>query len=166
VGQSGSHFNAKYGTDPGVTFYTHISDQYAPFHTRVIHVPVRDATYVLDGLLNHESDLRIEEHYTDTAGVIDHVFGLMHLLGFRFAPRIRDLKDKNLYVYGDAKAYPTLSSLVGGPIQVILASGSNAGSENRCRPPTGRRTQIQLHRKRKAAGLDTDRKPCVVVFMV
>ncbi|HBO4950169.1 TPA: Tn3 family transposase, partial [Pseudomonas aeruginosa] len=26
-------------------------------------------TYVLDGLLYHESDLRIEEHYTDTAGL-------------------------------------------------------------------------------------------------
>lgn len=26
---------------------------------------VRDATYVLDGLLYHENDLRIEEHYTD-----------------------------------------------------------------------------------------------------
>jgi TnpA family transposase len=39
---------------------------------------VRDSTYVLDGLLYHESDLRIEEHYTDTAGFTDHVFALMH----------------------------------------------------------------------------------------
>ena len=31
----------------------------------------------------------------------------MHLLGFRFAPRIRDLADKRLYVHGDAKQYPT-----------------------------------------------------------
>ena len=63
-------------------FYTHISDQYAPFSTRVVNVGVRDSTYVLDGLLYHESDLRIEEHYTDTAGFTDHVFALMHLLGF------------------------------------------------------------------------------------
>lgn len=55
-----------------------------------MNVGVRDSTYVLDGLLYHESDLRIEEHYTDTAGFTDHVFALMHLLGFRFAPRIRD----------------------------------------------------------------------------
>ncbi|WP_281064065.1 Tn3 family transposase [Arthrobacter terrae] len=53
---------------------------------QVVTVGVRDATYVLDGLLCHESDLRIEEHYTDTNGFPDHVFGLMHLLGFRFAP--------------------------------------------------------------------------------
>ena len=36
--------------------------------------------------------VRIEEHYTDTAGFTDHVFGLMHLLGFRFAPRGADLQ--------------------------------------------------------------------------
>jgi len=29
--------NAKYGTDRSVTFYTHISDQYGPFHTNVIY---------------------------------------------------------------------------------------------------------------------------------
>ena len=74
---------------------------------------MRDSTYVLDGLLYHESDLRIEEHYTDTAGFTDHLFALMHLLGFRFAPRIRDLADKKLYVPGHAKSYPALANLVG-----------------------------------------------------
>jgi hypothetical protein len=64
----------------------------------VVNVGVRDSTYVLDGLLYHESDLRIEEHYTDTAGFTDHVFALMHLLGFRFAPRIRDLSETKLYI--------------------------------------------------------------------
>jgi TnpA family transposase len=37
---------------------------------------------VRDGLLHHESDLRIEEHYTDTAGFTDHVFALMTPAGF------------------------------------------------------------------------------------
>ena len=96
--ESTGHINPKYGSEPGRLFYTHISDQYAPFHTKVVNVCVRDSTYVLDGLLYHESDLRIEEHYTDTAGFTDHVFALTHLLGFRFAPRIRDLKDTKLYV--------------------------------------------------------------------
>jgi len=67
----------------------------------VIHSPIRDATYVLDGLLHHESELHIEEHYTDTAGFTDHVFALCPLIGFRFAPRIRDLADKRLYVPGN-----------------------------------------------------------------
>lgn len=117
-GQFAGQVNLKYGQEPGVQFYTHISDQYAPFHTKVINATVRDATHVLDGLLYHESDLRIEEHYTDTAGFTDHVFALMHLLGFRFAPRIRDLADKRLYIHGDAKQYPTLAGLIGGSVNV------------------------------------------------
>jgi TnpA family transposase len=111
-GESAGYQNAKYGDDPGVLFYTHISDQYAPFHTKVINAPVRDATHVLDGLLYHESDLRIEEHYTDTAGFTDHVFALCHLLGFRFAPRIADIADKSLYVPGKASQWPALSPLI------------------------------------------------------
>src|SRR5207244_10646012 len=117
-GEGASHLNAKYGREPGVTFYTHIADRYVPYHVTVIHAPVRDSTYVLDGLLYHESDLRIEEHYTDTAGFTDHVFALMHLLGFRFAPRIRDLADKRLYVSSRSNLYPALSGLIGGTINL------------------------------------------------
>nr|WP_269321115.1 Tn3 family transposase [Fischerella sp. PCC 9605] len=77
-----AHINAKYGFDPTVVFYTHISDQYAPYHTKVISSIVRDAPHMLDGLLYHETDLTIREHYTDTAGFTDQVFAICHLLGF------------------------------------------------------------------------------------
>ncbi len=73
---------------------------------------IRDSTYVLDGLLYHESDLRIEEHYTDTAGFTDHVFGLMHLLGFRFAPRIRDLGETKLFIPKGDAAYDALKPMI------------------------------------------------------
>jgi TnpA family transposase len=115
AGERGN-INPKYGSDPGVQFYTHISDQYAPFHTKVINIGVRDATYVLDGLLYHESDIRIEEHYTDTSGFTDHVFALMHLLGFCFAPRIRDLADKRLFVTDSKKEYPSIKAMIGDVI--------------------------------------------------
>jgi TnpA family transposase len=116
--ESMGHVNPKYGAEPGRLFYTHVSDQYAPFSAKVISVGVRDSTYVLDGLLYHESDLRIEEHYTDTAGFTDHVFGLMHLLGFRFAPRIRDLADTKLYIPKDGASYPALKAMIGGTLNV------------------------------------------------
>ena len=73
-------------------------------------------THVLDGLLYHESDLRIEEHYTDTAGFTDHVFGLCPVVGFTFAPRIADLKDKRIFVPGKAEDWPALTSLIGGSL--------------------------------------------------
>ena len=56
----------------------------------------------------HDSDpqVMIEEHYTDTSGFTDNVFAMMHLLGFRFAPRIRDLSDKRLFVPRRPSSYP------------------------------------------------------------
>jgi TnpA family transposase len=116
--ESTGHINPKYGGEPGKLFYTRISDQYAPFSSKVVNVGVRDSTYVLDGLLHHESDLRIEEHYTDTAGFTDHVFALMHLLGFRFAPRIRDLSDTKLYLPSGKIKYQALAPMVGGTVNL------------------------------------------------
>lgn len=113
------HVNPKYGSAPGRLIYTHVSDQYAPFHSQLVNVGVRDATYVIDGLLHHESDLDIREHYTDTAGFTDHVFALTHLLGFRFAPRIRDLAETRLYI-PRSRSYPNLDPLIGGTINTAL----------------------------------------------
>jgi TnpA family transposase len=110
--------NVKYSQKSTLNYYTHISDQYAPFYTRVIRSTLRDSPYVLDGLLNHESDLRIEEHHTDTGGFSDQVFGLCHLLGFRFSPRIRDLHDLKIYHFGEKESYPELKELMGDQINV------------------------------------------------
>src|SRR5271166_4353580 len=117
-GEARADHNAKYGSEPGVKFYTHVSDRYAPFHSKVIAANASEAAHVLDGLLHHESSIDIREHYTDTAGAIDHVFGLCHLLGFRFAPRIRDLADRRLYIVGARTAYKALDPLIGGTIDV------------------------------------------------
>jgi len=40
----------------------------------------------------------------------------MHLLGFRFAPRIRDLADKRLFLPDKTADYPSLAALIGGAI--------------------------------------------------
>jgi TnpA family transposase len=119
-GRFSGQVNRKYGFEPGIQFYTHVSDQYSPFHTKIISTTIRDATHVLDGLLYHESELQIKEHYTDTSGFTDHVFALMHLLGYRFAPRIRGLSDKRLYITGDPKRFPALSGLIGGRINLKI----------------------------------------------
>jgi len=115
----GGAINAKYGIDPGAVLYTHVSGQYGPFHTKVLAATMSEAPYVLDGLHHHvhQTDLRIAEHYTDTAGATDHVFGLCHLLGFRFAPRIKDLKDRKLYAIEKPGTYPLLEPLIGDTVE-------------------------------------------------
>lgn len=66
----------------------------------------------------HETDLTIEEHYTDTAGYTDQVFGLSHLLGFRFAPRLRDLADAKLYTIDKPDQFPKIEKLFRGKINM------------------------------------------------
>lgn len=97
-GEAVADVNARHGNEPGVSFYTHVSDQYGPFHTKVIAATAGEAPHVLDGLLYHQSGLRIEEHAVDTGGVSDHCFGLLPFFGYRFAPRMRDLKDRRLHL--------------------------------------------------------------------
>ena len=117
-GEGRADYNAKYGSESGVLFYTHVSDRYAPFYNKVIAANAGEAAHVIDGLLNHESQLEIKEHATDTAGAVDHVFGLCHLLGFRFAPRIRDLSERRLYTLTPSVEFAALDQLIGGTINV------------------------------------------------
>jgi TnpA family transposase len=94
-------------------FYTHISDQYSPFYARVINTSVEDATHVLEGLFYHETDLDMDEHCVDAEGYTAQVFAMCHLLGFRFAPRIRGFEHRRLFTlenpsrYGDRATAPT-----------------------------------------------------------
>lgn len=78
---------------------------------------MRDATYVLDEILDNETELSIVEHTTDTMGYTEIVFALFDLLGMQFAPRIRDLGDQHLYRLNKEKRYPNVEPLLKGNIR-------------------------------------------------
>jgi TnpA family transposase len=48
------------------------------------------------------------------------VFALCHPLGYRFAPRMRDLQDHRLAIIGSAAGYKTLKPILGRPIRIDL----------------------------------------------
>ena len=100
---------------------THPAPASTAVGAKVINATQSEAPYVLDALNHHahQTDLRIAEHYTGTAGATDHVFGLCHLLGYRFAPRIKDLKDRKLYTIEKPGTYPLLEALIGEAIDVV-----------------------------------------------
>ena len=123
-GEAMNLVNAKYGNDPGLKAYTHISDQFGPFATQNIPATVNEAPYILDGLLMNETGKRIKEQYADTGGFTDHVFAVTALLGYRFIPRIRDLPSTRLYVFDPGTAPKALKPLIGGKIResMIMAN--------------------------------------------
>jgi TnpA family transposase len=83
--------------DRAVTVYTHVSDRIGVFATQVISCAPREATYVLDGLLDNDTGLDPHLHTTDTHGYTDALWGLCHLLGIDFMPRLKDLADQRLW---------------------------------------------------------------------
>jgi len=112
--------NPHKGSGPAISFYTHISDRYAPYHTKSISVAESEAAHVIDGLLYHGADIGIAVHHVDGGGVSDHVFALCHLLGFRFAPRIPNLHDRRLCTFGPAATWPALEPFIAGRIDEAL----------------------------------------------
>jgi TnpA family transposase len=118
-GAAAGTINARAGREPAISIYTHVSDRYAPFHTKMI--PAHgEAAHVMDGLLYHEAAIAPVTHHTDGGGVSEHVFGLAHLLGFRFAPRIPDLAERRLYGFAGADAWPALAPFMAGRIDERL----------------------------------------------
>lgn len=108
--------NLHYGSEPGSKFYSHLSDQYGYFGILPISPTESEAVYVLDGLFDHDTILEIEEHFTDTGGASDHVFALFALIGKRFAPRLRNIKDRKFHTFEKADAYPALAEHIGASI--------------------------------------------------
>ncbi|MEM9763896.1 MAG: Tn3 family transposase, partial [Pseudomonadota bacterium] len=104
---------------PAIGFYTHVSDRYAPFHVRTISVSESEAPHVVDGLLR-SGEITSAVHHVDGGEVSDHVFGLLALLGYRFAPRIPNLHDRRLYTFGAAATWPTLAPFVSGRVDAGL----------------------------------------------
>ena len=84
----------------------------APFYSAPIECAERDAAYVLDGLLYHEADLEIDEHYVDTHGFTEANFTGFTMLGKKFAPRIRGLHRQRIYHANPKRDY--------GPLQAML----------------------------------------------
>jgi TnpA family transposase len=75
-------------SDFALEFYSFVADNYAPYHGMPIECTDRDSVFVLDGLLYNESDLELEEHYTDTHGYTEINFAAFAMLGRRFCPRM------------------------------------------------------------------------------
>ena len=119
-GRDAGRLNAHYRPRPGFKVYTHMSDRYGPFYTKLIAATASEALHVLDALLYHQSEVAPRRHHTDGGGDSDHVFALCALLGFQFAPRIPDLKHRRLYSFGKPSAYPALEPMIAGRINVAL----------------------------------------------
>lgn len=104
----------------GVTMLAHTADNFLQLHQRVIPCRLREATFVLDGLMEHDTELDPQVCFTDTHGYTEVVMAAAHLLGFELAPRIRDVKDQTLYRFTRDCKFESLEPLITGTIRPHL----------------------------------------------
>jgi TnpA family transposase len=92
-----ANYSFKYfGKGQGVSSYTFVDDRFAHFYATVISSSEREATYVLDGIM-HNQVVKSDIHSTDSHGLTEAMFGLMHMTKITFAPRFKNLSDQTLY---------------------------------------------------------------------
>jgi TnpA family transposase len=116
AGASRRYFGAK----RGITWYHWMVDQYMDIHSIVVSGTLRDAPYVLDGLLEQETHHRPKEVITDTGGYSDIVFGFFLLLGYQFSPRLADLGDTRFWRINRQTDYGVLNDLARHKVNVKL----------------------------------------------
>lgn len=84
------HSPQYFGLQKGIVSYTLVANP-VPVNAEVIGANAHESHYVFDLLHNNATDIEIGTHSTDTHGTNQVNFAILHLFGYRFAPRYRDI---------------------------------------------------------------------------
>jgi len=98
-----SHSFKYFGKGQGVSVYTFIDERNLLWHSLVFSAAERESAYVIDGLMRNDV-IKSDIHSTDTHGYNEAIFATTHLLGFSYAPRIKNLKKQTLYIFKSRKS--------------------------------------------------------------
>ena len=94
-----ANYSFKYfGKGQGVSAYTFVDERSLLWHSLVFSAAERESAYVIDGLMRNDV-IKSDIHSTDTHGYSEVIFATTYLLGFSFAPRIKNLKKQVLYTF-------------------------------------------------------------------
>ncbi|QMW06889.1 Tn3 family transposase [Spirosoma foliorum] len=85
-----------FGNRKGVSAYNYADDTLLLFDSLVFSAGDREATYLLNGLINTQV-VDSDVHSTDSHGATELVFAATHLSGIRFEPRIKNFLRQQLY---------------------------------------------------------------------
>ncbi len=129
------HSTKYFGLKKGVSAYTLVAN-HVPVNAKIIGAAEHESHYVFDLLYNNTTDIKPEQHSTDTHGANQVNFWILHVFGYRFAPRYRDLHKRidtlvgfnhpnnyaDVLIKPSRKVYDTLICKEWPNIQRIMAS--------------------------------------------
>jgi TnpA family transposase len=91
-----SEYHIRYGGYGGIAYFV-ISAKYIALFSHFIPCGVREAIYILDGLMENKSEIQPDIMHSDSHGQSESVFGLAYLLGIKLMPRIKNWKHLTFY---------------------------------------------------------------------
>jgi TnpA family transposase len=104
------HSSKYFGLKKGVVAYTLVAN-HLPINARVIGAHEHESHYVYDLLANNTTEVQPARHSTDTHGTNHVNFALLHIFGYQFAPRYKDLFNKvrtSLYGFKHPSHYSSM----------------------------------------------------------
>ena len=107
--------------------YTHVRDRWGLFYDQPIVLNERQAGVAVEGVEQHnraEDRIRISLLAVDTHGVTNVAMAIAKLLGFDLSPRLRDLRERKLYV---PRGWPVPETLEGVTVRRVSVKAIERG---------------------------------------
>ena len=109
-----------FGQQRGVTFYNLVSDQFTGLGGVTVSGTLRDSLTLLSLVLEQQTELQPIEIMSDTGAYTDTIFGIFHLLGFQFSPRLADIGGTRFWRVDGKADYGALDELAAQRVNTAL----------------------------------------------
>jgi TnpA family transposase len=114
-----SEWRTRYKGD-GVMAYWHVEKGSSCIYSQLKNYSPSETGVMLDGLIRHDTEMRVDKNFVDSHGQSEVAFALCKLLGlFRLVPRLKNIKKERLYLpaKGMSGAFPNLAGVLTRPIR-------------------------------------------------
>lgn len=92
-----TEWHIRYG-GRGVMIYWHVEKKSVCIYSQLKTCSSSEVAAMIEGLLRHCTDMKVEKNYVDTHGQSEIAFAFCRLLGFDLMPRIKRIGEKKLYL--------------------------------------------------------------------
>lgn len=112
-----SEYHNRYG-GRGVMIYWHVEKNACCVHSQLKSVSSSEVSAMIEGVLNHCTEMSVQKSYVDTHGQSEIGFAFSHLLGFSLMPRFANLNKQKLAQceLGDYQQYKNLQPILSDTI--------------------------------------------------
>src|SRR5216683_2294433 len=113
-----TEWHLRYG-GRGVMVYWHVEKRAVCIYSQLKTVSSSEVAAMLEGVLRHGTDMRVEKQSVDTQGQSAVAFAFCPLLNVQLLPRLKGIHRQKLYrpTTGQPDAYPHLQAILTRPIR-------------------------------------------------